>query len=83
MKKQRGFSELAIVALLFIAFSAVVFGIQFAAGFYTCHQRANMMKLESRYGLLTGCMVRVDDRWAPLSYIRIVDGKIQIYGDGE
>lgn len=81
MKKQRGNGGIELlVALVFLA---VILLVLFAAKSYSCHKRADLMKLESQYGLFTGCMVRVDDRWAPLSYIRIVDGKVQISGDGE
>lgn len=81
MKKQSGNGGVELIVALMLL--AVVMLALFMVKSYSCRERAYMMKLESRYGLFTGCMVRVDDRWAPLSYIRIVDGKVQIYGDGE
>lgn len=69
---------LAIVA---IVIGLPVAGIMWDA--HMCKTKASLMGLESRYSLSTDCMVRVGDRWAPFGFIRIVDNKVIIQGDGE
>ena len=81
MKKQHGSGLVDL--LMLVAFFAIIFGVIWTVDYFQCKSRADMMRLESRWGPVMGCMVQVDDRWGPLSYIRIVDGKIQISGNGE
>lgn len=61
----------------------IFFGIAYMVDSAACRSQASMMKLQSEYGVLTGCMVDTGDRWAPIEYIRIVDGKVSIQGDGQ
>ena len=78
--KQRGRIDI-IEAAIIIAILAAVLAV-FLVPQRQCHQRARMMQLNSSWGPIQGCMVRVDKRWSPIEYIRIVDGKVSIQGDG-
>jgi hypothetical protein len=60
---------------------AATIGGSLIADSYTCGRRASMMNLRSEWGPLQGCMVDVGDRYAPIEYVRIIDGKVSIQGD--
>ena len=83
MRKQKGFAELVGVVLLFVLVFGGLFGFAYFTNSAKCKNRATMMGLEYNYAMLQGCMVKVGDRWAPMSYIRITDDKVIIQGDGE
>lgn len=86
MNKQRGFMDPDpefVVLFVMAALIALIIGGAYVADAATCRQRANMMRLQSDYGVLQGCMVNAGDRWAPIEYIRIIDDKVQIVGGGE
>ena len=63
---QRGDMVIAACALMLLAIFSVLLGLAMWLDYTACHNRADMMRLESRWGPVTGCMVRVDDRWSPL-----------------
>lgn len=84
MKKyQAGFSEYLILGGLFALVLVGVLTANHVIESIACSNKAKMMGLPSDYGFTTGCMVKVGDRYAPIGYIRIVDDKIIIQGDGE
>jgi hypothetical protein len=68
--------------LVFGIVALVVAGIggSMIADSYTCGRRADMMNLRSDWGPLQGCMVYTGDRYAPIEYVRIIDGKVSIQG---
>lgn len=81
MNKQRGSGLVDLMVL--VSFFAIMFGTIWTVDYFQCKGKTDMMQLESRWGPVMGCMVQVDRRWVPLEMIRIIDGKIQISGDGE
>jgi hypothetical protein len=82
MKKQRGYGDV-IVFITMVLIIVGILGISYGLKGIQCNKRAKLMGLQSDYGMWTGCMVKVEDRYAPINYIRIVDNKIIIQGDGE
>ena len=79
MNKQKGDAVLVVLGGMLVI---VVVGLTFF-DHYGCHKRSSMMGLRASWGPVQGCMVKVGSRWAPLEYIRIVDDKVIIQGDGE
>lgn len=88
MKKQQGSileGLLAVIGVVVVvsAIAALFIVPGYALESASCKKKARMMGLESDYGWMTGCMVQVGDRYAPIGYIRIVDNKVIIQGNGE
>jgi hypothetical protein len=85
-KYQRGYIDWP-VAVIGTLIMAVILGAPMAIGYAieaaACNKKASMMGLESDFGVMTGCMVKVGDRYAPLGFVRIVDNKVIIQGDGD
>lgn len=89
MKRQKGFldSDLSFYGMFFLIMSIVValaIGAQWYFENMACTSRANGLSLESDWGPIQGCLVKVGNRYAPIEYIRITDDeKIIISGDGQ
>ena len=83
MKNQRGGAETLILGLLFVLAMLAICVLAYWFEAAQCGKKAKMMGLEHDYGPFTGCMVKVGNRYAPINYIRIVDEKVIIQGDGE
>lgn len=87
MRNQRGYMADWMIGVLLLTASGVIAGGLFLTSYIlsavSCEKKAKMMGLPSDYGWWTGCMVQVGERYAPISYIRIVDNKVIIQGDGE
>lgn len=87
MRKQKGYIEEGTLMFLFIMGVIVFVGALFILSMmwdsHICSTKAHLMGLESKWSMSTDCMVKVGDRWAPFSFIRIVDNKVIIQGDGE
>lgn len=82
MKKQRGYGDVLVIAVMVLVILGVL-GLTYALKSVACTKQAKMMGLRSDYAFFTGCMVQVGNRYAPINYIRIVDDKVIIQGDGE
>ena len=80
---QRGDADFWMMLLALALFFFVIPAVAYLTEGYKCQKRAGLMGLESDYGLLQGCMVRVGHRWAPIEYIRIIDDKVTVQGDGK
>lgn len=59
----------AIGLMVTIAF---VVGLSYVIALPPCEAKAKRMGLRYEYGLLEGCMVKVDNRWIPLDSYRVV-----------
>lgn len=81
-RNQRG--EGGIELLVALVVTALICFAAYAVKAHACNQRATLMGLQHDYGFFQGCMVKVDDkRWAPIEYVRIVDGKVSIQGSAD
>lgn len=59
-------------AWLLIAAACPVIG--FGASSWGCSSKAAAMGIESSYGPLKGCMIRVDRKWIPIESYRVLGG---------
>ena len=79
MRNQRGYKDENIVILGFFAAAfAAIIALVAMLDKATCYSKSSAMGLDSRWGVLTGCMVKVDGRYVPLDAIRYVDGRMQV-----
>jgi hypothetical protein len=53
----------AILTFLFMIAATVVFG--FAMDERSCTVTWNMSNTPSQYSVMTGCMIKIDDKWIP------------------
>lgn len=83
MNKQSGIGEFSLFAIIAALALAVLVALVYWRQSAECTKKSQMMGLRCDYSWLAGCMVKVGDRYAPISYIRIVDDKVIIQGDGE
>ncbi|SDQ42712.1 hypothetical protein [Pseudoxanthomonas sp. CF125] len=81
-RSQRGDAEVFLIFLAFGLFVAVTVGLTMYGEAYSCSKRAGLMGLRHSWGPMQGCMVQVGQRYSPIEYIRIVDDKVIIQGDG-
>lgn len=65
-------SLLGWVIGLMLSIAAIV-GLSYVLSSIPCEAKAERMGLQHDYGLLEGCMVKVDNRWVPLDSYRTVD----------
>lgn len=82
-RNQRGSVEDIFGILLVLVIMAVIFGGIAWVDYEKCGRRAKGLGLPKTWGMIEGCLVQVGSRWAPIEYIRIVDDKVIISGDGE
>ena len=75
--------DIALILICFACLIVSIVGLAILGDSYACGKRSGMMGLSASYGPIQGCMVRVGSRYAPIEYIRIVDDKVIIQGDGE
>ena len=79
MRNQRGYMDESIVILGFFAAAfAAIIALAALLDKASCDSKSSAMGLYSRWGMLTGCMVKVDGRYVPLGAIRYVDGRMQV-----
>lgn len=52
---------------------AVIAGISYVAGEIPCEAKADVMGLQHQFGLLEGCMIKVDKRWVPIESYRSLE----------
>lgn len=84
MKYQKGFEDGNVLILVIVVAIVLLFCVVFSIDRYACESRAKGLGLESDWGPVQGCLVKVGNRYAPIEYIRITDDeKIIISGDGE
>lgn len=57
--------------LAFVLVSSCIYTCSFATGGIPCHLTASKMEVEGSWGLATGCMVKIDGKWIPLSAMRV------------
>ena len=60
----------AIISMLVLALLTVV---TYVPASISCDSRATKMGMPFSYGLLEGCMVRVEGRWVPIEAYRVID----------
>lgn len=81
MKKMKGYIDWFMVWAAVTISLGIVVGIPI--GLYQmdkaqCHSKSQMMGLESNFGFMTGCMVKVGDRYFPRDSIRLVNGELVV-----
>jgi hypothetical protein len=68
-------SELAIFSIFSLATVGAIAGL-FALAVWgesaSCSARASKMELAKSWGVLQGCMVRVDNKWTPIRNIQVI-----------
>lgn len=84
MKMQKGYAEFWALAGVSVVLMAGLLLIDYMVSKYRCDNRAVLMKLEPRYSMMLGCMVKIEDRYVPMNYIRInQNGDVVIVPDDE
>lgn len=59
-----------VSAVVITLFALMIAGATWAES-ASCHDRADLMDLDSNFGFWTGCMVKTEDGWRPLNYYRV------------
>ena len=49
---------------------AALFTLEAAANEYSCTKTWNMSNTPSQYSIMTGCMIKIDDKWIPAKNYR-------------
>lgn len=71
--KQRGYTDLIVNLILLGIVAAVIVGALFAKPF-ACHAKWSRSGMQSSWGPLQGCVVRMPDgRWIPEERVREID----------
>lgn len=51
----------------------VIMGVAMFTPYFTCHSKAKAQGLECQWGIMQGCMVKVDGKWIDYDRLRIMD----------
>lgn len=60
---------LGLLALILV--SAAIYLMSFVTSGVPCYLTYSKMEVEGSWGIMTGCMVKVDGKWAPLDNVRV------------
>lgn len=60
------------IVFMIVLICSVLF-LGYLADSYQCHSKAHFQGLEADYGIATGCMVKVDDKWMDYKRLRYID----------
>ena len=64
--------ELILGIVAFTLILSAVFGIVYTFESTRCASIGSSMQVDSRYGILTDCMVNINGKWVPLANYRVL-----------